>query len=150
MAREASLKIKIGSDSEIDVLTTYGFHLIAADDNILPSLSDVETVDYPEENGARIYPKVKQKAFDYKITLGCKGNEDGINATINKFWSSLFTSTTGLMEPREVTIVNNYNRVTLKGVTKQIATTKYHDGGDIGVTEFEWTIYVYSGEITPF
>jgi len=147
MARECKIRIKIGNGSIQDAITAWGLYLIDSDDTIIAPIREYESVEFPEEAKAEVYPYTTLKPFDYKCTLLCFGDLDTVNTTVRTFYDSLFTITPGvdLRQALEITIYNDHKGMQLTGYAKPVDSKDYYPQlaeHEKGAYLFDFVLYV--------
>lgn len=128
MSRECKIRIKIGGGEIQDAVTTWGLYLIDSDDTIIAPIRDYESIEYPEEAAAEIYPYTTLKPFDYKCTLLCFGDLDSVNDTVRAFYDSLFDTTSGndVRKAEPITLYNDFKGVKVTGYAKTSDPKDYY------------------------
>ena len=147
MARDCKIRIKIGTGEIQDAITTWGLYLIDSDDTIIAPVREYESIEYPEEAAAEIYPYTTLKPFDYKCTLLCLGDLTTVNATVRTFYDSLFAITSGvdLRKAEQITLYNDLKGVRVTGYAKTNDPKDYYPQlieHEKGAFIFEFVLYV--------
>lgn len=129
------MRMKIGNEAVFN-LQDKGFHLIKSPERYANDIKDsnIVVIDFPEEDGARVYmPKeVKVKALDYTIKLAyCNDAGDA-----PKKISALIQSMIG----KDITIYNDYKKVQLKGKYKSYKDEGTYEGTKVVIFEITFLI----------
>lgn len=144
MSRTRKYDISILLDEvEKDLEKDYGFYLLDSDDNFLGGeRREFETEEYPEEDGAQVYPASTKQPYEYVITLCCFGKQDEVVPKIKAFEQSLHSGNTA----KKITVYNDSKGFAFDGYDRGFEITDFKPQSVQDVVTFEWTIYNASGE----
>lgn len=142
--RRCNVKIQYPDNQVVDLVETYDFHLIESPAMIVPKVSKYETIQHPETSAPEIDTRTLKQPFDYKISLGYYGRMDCANTLIRNFFDSLFDKIpeTEVFRAREITLINEWKSVKMKGFAKTWDEKTYTIEGENGLIIFDFTLYV--------
>lgn len=144
MSRARTYDISILLDgAEKSLEKDYGFYLLESDNNLIGGeRRDFETEEYPEKNGAKIYPVSTKQAYEYTITLCCFGKKSDVVPKIKAFEASLYDG----IKAKEITIYNDSKGFSFKAYNRGFEVTDFKPQSVEDVVTFEWTVYNASGD----
>jgi hypothetical protein len=131
-----------GSTDKISLVEQYDFHLIESPARITAPIRDYETQAFPESASPEIDNRTVKQPFDYQISLAYWGSEADANVRIRSFFDSLFSANGDILTAKEITLINNYKGVQMKGYAKQWDEKTYTIEGEKGLIMFDFTLYV--------
>lgn len=150
MARKCDIEISVW-DKKLNewgdrrsLVEFYDFHLLKSDPRITAPIRDYEVQEYPETSEAEIDNRTTLKPFDYKMTIGCWGNEETINKRIREFFDSFFEKypDSDVMDAKRVMLYNNYKNVKMEGYLKPWNEKTYTLENENGLVVFDMEIFV--------
>lgn len=144
MSRTRKYNISILLDEvEKDLEKDYGFYLLDSDDNFIGGeRREFEKEEYPERNGAKVYPVSSKSDYEYTITLCCFGTEAEVVPKIKAFEASLYDG----IKAKLITIYNDSKGFAFEAYSRNIEITDFKPQTVQDVVTFEWTLYNTSGE----
>lgn len=131
-----------GSTEKISLVNQYDFHLIESPAKVVAPIGEYEVQSYPESATPEIDPRTTKKPFEYKISLAYWGSEADANSNIISFYDSLFTTDGDIMTAKEITLLNNYKNVQMKGYAQKWDEKTYTIEGENSLIMFDFTLYV--------
>ena len=144
MSRTRKYNISILVDEvEKDLEKDYGFYLLESDNNLIGGeRREFESEEYPEQNGAKIYPVNTKQAYEYTITLCCFGKKAEVVPKIKAFEASLYDG----IKAKAITIYNDSKGFAFEAYNRGFEITDFKPQLVEDAVTFEWTVYNASGE----
>jgi hypothetical protein len=146
-------RLQIADGEILDTKDAYGLIFIDSDKRLAPDLSDIESSEYPAQDGANPDTRRVFKKFDYTVTLAIKApNKDlqNANAKIAAF-NKLLYSDSGFGDAKtfkQVTFYNDHYKVKIVGIPDLIISpdTFYRDshGRIYDFVQVDWVIHVFN------
>lgn len=141
--RDCSIEISIEGSEKVNLIKTYGFHLLESPARVVAPIREYEKQSYPESAAPEIDRRTVKQPFEYKVSIGCWDAEATVNGKIRAFYDSLFSAGEGdLMVAKEVELFNNYKNVKMKGFAQEWDEKTYTIDGERGLVVFDFVLYV--------
>lgn len=138
-----SAKVILNIDGgDIDLESEYNMYLVDSPDIVCAPTKPFEEEQYPESNGAYIYPKTTMDKFDYKITILYFGERDTANLKIAQLNNLLYAKSGDMLSAKEITVKNMYKNVSIVGYTKSLVGNETDFDSDSDAWFFDLTIQV--------
>lgn len=144
--RDCHIGLIIGSSqTEVNLVDAYGFHLLESPHFNVAPIRDYDVQEYPDSAEAEIDARTTLKPFEYKISLCYFGDENTANATIQSFFNSLFSTTTGsdILTALPIQMKNYWKGMKMTGYAKKWDGKTYSIEGESALVAFDFTLYVY-------
>lgn len=132
------------SANEVNLVDEYGFHLLESPNFTVAPTRDYDIQEYPDSAEAEMDKRTTLKPFEYKLSLGYFGDEITANTTIQSFFNSLFSLTTGsdIMTALPLQVKNYWKGMKMTGYAKKWDGKTYSIQGEAALVAFDLTIYV--------
>lgn len=143
--RACHIGMIIGSSTtEVNLVDEYGFHLLESPNFTVAPTRDYDIQEYPDSAEAEMDKRTTLKPFEYKLSLGYFGDEITANSTIQSFFNSLFSLTTGsdIMTALPLQVKNYWKGMKMTGYAKKWDGKTYSIQGEAALVAFDLTIYV--------
>ena len=143
--RDCHIGLIIGSSTtEVNLVDEYGFHLLESPNFTVAPTRDYDIQEYPDSAEAEMDKRTTLKPFEYKLSLGYFGDEITANSTIQSFFNSLFSHTTGsdILTALPLQVKNYWKGMKMTGYAKKWDGKTYSIQGEAALVAFDLTIYV--------
>lgn len=143
--RDCHIGLIIGSSTtEVNLVDEYGFHLLESPNFTVAPTRDYDIQEYPDSAEAEMDKRTTLKPFEYKLSLGYFGDEITANSTIQSFFNSLFSHTTGsdILTALPLLVKNYWKGMKMTGYAKKWDGKTYSIQGEAALVAFDLTIYV--------